>query len=53
MTRIITASKHVTALRGAKMLLVGPTGVGKTSLLRTVDPETTLFIDIEAGDLAV
>jgi AAA domain len=53
MTRIITASKHVTALRGAKMLLVAPTGVGKTSLLRTVDPETTLFIDIEAGDLAV
>jgi hypothetical protein len=35
------------------MLIVGPTGVGKTTLLRTLDPETTLFVDIEAGDLAV
>jgi hypothetical protein len=34
-------------------LIVGPTGVGKTSLLRTLDPTTTLFVDIEAGDLAV
>src|SRR5262249_26481311 len=41
------------AARGAKMLIVGPTGVGKTSLLKTLDPATTLFIDIEAGDLAV
>jgi AAA domain len=39
--------------RGAKILIVGPTGVGKTSLLKTIDPKTTLFIDIEAGDLAV
>jgi hypothetical protein len=39
--------------RGAKMLIAGPTGVGKTSLLRTLDPATTLFVDIEAGDLAV
>jgi hypothetical protein len=35
------------------MLIVGPTGVGKTSLLRTLDPATTLFVDIEAGDLSV
>ena len=35
------------------MLIVGPTGVGKTSLLRTLDPERTLFVDVEAGDLAV
>ena len=35
------------------MLLVGPTGVGKTSLLRGLDPTTTLLVDVEAGDLAV
>jgi hypothetical protein len=35
------------------MLIAGPTGVGKTSLLRTLDPATTLFVDIEAGDLSV
>jgi AAA domain-containing protein len=53
MNRIIPASAHNTAARGAKMLIVGPTGVGKTSLLRTLDPTTTLFCDIESGDLAV
>jgi hypothetical protein len=53
MSRIIPASAHNTAPRGAKMLIVGPTGVGKTSLLRTLDPGTTLFVDIEAGNLAV
>src|SRR4029077_9440253 len=50
---IITADQYVTAPRGAKALIVGPTGVGKTSLLRTLDLQTTLFIDVEAGDLAV
>jgi AAA domain len=51
---IILAGAPVTAAaRGAKILLIGPTGVGKTSLLRTVDLKTTLFVDVEAGDLAV
>jgi energy-coupling factor transporter ATP-binding protein EcfA2 len=53
MSRIIPADQRCTAPRGAKMLIVGPTGVGKTSLLKTLDPTTTLFIDVEAGDLAV
>jgi hypothetical protein len=35
------------------MLIVGPAKIGKTSLLRTVDPKRVLFIDLEAGDLAV
>ena len=51
--QIIPADQRVAADRGVKALILGPTGVGKTSLLRTVDPATTLFIDIEAGDLAV
>jgi energy-coupling factor transporter ATP-binding protein EcfA2 len=50
---IIPADGRSKAPRGAKMLVVGPTGIGKTSLLKTLDPAMTLFIDIEAGDLAV
>ena len=33
--------------------LFGPSGIGKTTQCRTLDPETTLFIDMEAGDLAI
>ena len=51
--RIITADQRLSEQRGAKILVVGPTGVGKTSLLRTLDPERTLFLDSEAGDLSV
>jgi hypothetical protein len=53
MLRIVTADERLEETRGAKILLVGPTGVGKTSQLRTLDPKSTLFIDIEAGDLAI
>ena len=35
------------------MVVMGESGVGKTSLLRTLDPTRTLFVDAEAGDLAV
>ena len=51
--QIISADERLRERRGAKVLIVGPTGVGKTSLLRTLDPARTLFVDIEAGDLAV
>jgi hypothetical protein len=51
--QIISADERLSEKRGAKVLIVGPSGVGKTSLLRTLDPARTLFMDSEAGDLAV
>src|SRR6516225_6835842 len=51
--KIISADQRLAEQRGAKILIVGPTGVGKTSLLRTLDSTRTLFLDVEAGDLSV
>jgi AAA domain len=51
--KIIGADERLAERRGAKILVVGPTGVGKTSLLRTINPARTLFLDAEAGDLSV
>jgi AAA domain len=54
--KIITADERLSEKSGAKILIVGPSGVGKTSLLRTLSAKllaSTLFVDIEAGDIAV
>src|SRR5260370_42189184 len=51
--QIISATERLAEQRGVKALLAGPAGVGKTSLLRTLNPDRVLFIDIEAGDLSV
>jgi hypothetical protein len=53
MLRIISADERLAEHRGAKILIVGPTGIGKTSLLRTIDPKRTLLLDVDAGDLSV
>lgn len=45
--RLITLQQKNTAL------IVGPTNVGKTSLIRTLDPQTTLVVNLEAGLKAV
>ena len=51
--KIITADERMAQDKGVKALVVGPAGVGKTTLLRTLDTRSTLFVDLEAGDLAV
>lgn len=51
--RIITADERLKRADDIKMLVLGPSGIGKTSLLWTLDPDTTLAVDLEAGLLAV
>lgn len=50
---IITLDQRLAERRGVKGVLVGRSGLGKTSQLWTLDPASTLFVDMEAGDLAV
>jgi len=50
---IITADQRLAEPRGIKGVIFGPSGIGKTSLLWTLKSSTTLFFDLEAGDLAI
>lgn len=50
---IISADQRLAERRDVKGVLVGKSGIGKTSQLWTLEPESTLFFDLEAGDLAV
>lgn len=50
---IITADERLKETRGIKGVIFGKYGIGKTSLLKTLPPENTLFFDVEAGDLSV
>lgn len=51
--RIISADQRVAAPAKINIALFGPSGVGKTTQARTLDPKTTLFVDLEAGTLAI
>jgi hypothetical protein len=51
--KIITADERLAEKNGVKAVIFGPYKIGKTSLLRTLDTARTLFLNIEAGGLAV
>lgn len=51
--QIIKASERMKERGGIKAVILGPSGVGKTTLLKTLPEKTTLFFDLEAGSLAV
>ena len=51
--RIVSADERLAEARGVKACILGKSGEGKTSLLYSLPTETTLFADLEAGDLAV
>lgn len=50
---ILSADQRLSEPRGIKGCIFGKSGIGKTTLLWTLPQETTLFVDLEAGDLAV
>jgi hypothetical protein len=50
--KIISAEERLKQQSGVKMAIFGPFGIGKTSLLKTLD-EPTICLDFEAGLLAV
>ena len=51
--KIITADERMKAGQHVKGCIFGPHGIGKTSLLWTMDPGSTLFLNLEAGEKAV
>ena len=53
MTIIELISAERKTRRGAKICVTGVSGVGKTSLVWTLPEKDTLFLDLEAGDLAL
>lgn len=50
---IISADQRLAERHGVKLVLLGKSGLGKTSQLKTLPESSTLFVDLEAGDLSV
>lgn len=53
MLPIISIDQRLSETKGIKGCIFGESGIGKTSLLWTLPEESTLFVDLEAGDLPV
>jgi len=51
--KIITADERIARRSKINIALFGPSGIGKTSLARSLDPNKTLVIDLESGTLAL
>jgi len=51
--KIISADERLAAKPKINIALFGPAGIGKTYAARTLDPKTTLFLDLEAGTIAL
>jgi hypothetical protein len=54
--QLLDASARLSEPRGPKVLIYGPTAIGKTSLLKTLPQElltTTILVDLESGDLPI
>lgn len=51
--KIISADERAAQPRSIKGAIFGPHGIGKTALVWTLDPETTLLLNLEAGDLVL
>lgn len=41
------------ATRPVSIVVLGPSGIGKTTLAQSLNPDNSLFIDLEGGDLAL
>jgi hypothetical protein len=51
--KIISADERLKEQYGPKILIAGRTGIGKTSLARTLNPAETLYVHSEHGDLPI
>jgi AAA domain len=54
--QLLDAAARLNEARGPKILITGPTAIGKTSLLKTLPLEllpAVLLVDLEAGDLPI
>jgi hypothetical protein len=51
--KIISADERLREIRGATILLLGQSGVGKTWQLHTLPADRVIFLDAESGDICV